>query len=346
MCNKKKKTTKSTTIDSISEIPILCIRKLGFTPSGTLTNYVGVIGIVLQILVPIGMINFCVQNRNDLFLLLEGVGFVLSNFESIARWYTLLRTSDLYQLNESVKELYKECESDDRKVLQKVNITLNKIIKAVGSLCICTTYGFVIFPILNGVLNVYFKRTEETLTIGIPYGAQLPFVSFDANIIFWPWFAALMFHGLNYIVLEIIVLGLLAVISINLGEQMKVLQRQFQNSDFSTMEYSKIRRIIAKHKKIIYINTHLKTTFKVCLFTQCLSGSMHLCAIAYRIAVYSSINDILVLIPYCMNLLSNLFVVCHSGQVIAYEVSSKLRLISNFLFIFLEFPAFLGHSNV
>lgn len=309
-------------MESLSKIPILCMEYLGSTVDGEFLNLLGFGGLILQTIVPIGMVNFCVIHRNELLGFLEGMGFVFSNFESISRWYTFFKTSDLYTLYKILQEMYLECDLKERKLLDKANFELKKIIKVMSFLNASSAYGFILFPFISGFLGVYIFKTKDSMELEIPYCSHFPFLPFENKVVFFIWFFTVVIHGTFFVVLQIIVIGLLALISINLGEHLKLLQNLFNKTEIDIGNgFSTIRNAIIKHKKIISVTFHLNETFKSCLFAQCLSGSMHLCVIAFQIVVSSSYVDVLVLVPYCANILLELFIVCYSGQIISYEVS-------------------------
>lgn len=307
---------------SISEIPLQCIQKLGFTSTGKLSNFLGITGLVIQILALIGMVNFCIQNRNNLLVFLEGMGFVFSNLENTSRWFTILHTSNLFKLYDSVKSLYQECNLEEKKELDEANFSLEKIIKSITALNFSSAYGFVIFPLASSLVNVYIMETESSVVVDIPYASHLPFVPFDNKVVFFGWFTILMMHAFFFVLMQIIVISLLALISINIGEHLKLLQNKFLLGDFRSGGHLKIRNAMIKHKKIIKLKNDLNDAFKVCIFTQSLCGSMHLCVIAYMMVVTKDLLNILILAPYCFTILSELFVVCYSGQIVMYEVGA------------------------
>lgn len=51
-----------------------------------------------------------------------------------------------------------------------------KVIQNISIFCACTTYGFVVLPIVAGFVDVYILQTEESIIVDIPYESHLPFV--------------------------------------------------------------------------------------------------------------------------------------------------------------------------
>lgn len=295
------------------------LKYFGLTSRNSLISIFGFIQIFFYFIPVIGILNFCFINRRNLLLVLKAVGFVLSNIENLSRWYTLLHSPDIFKLYQGIQELYDDCTVNEKNKLNKANASLRKIIRTLSIINFGAAYGLLGYPLVRGLLDIFVFKTKNSLDLEYPYCSQLPFVDDLPEIVFYSYYLIMVLQATFFTLNQIGAIGWMAVISINLSENLVILQNQFKNTQF--VGFSDIREAILKHKRIISLSINLNETFRLCIFFQSFCGSLHLGTIAYQIVEAPDLLAILNFIPYCLSISFDLFILCYCGQVINFEVS-------------------------
>lgn len=154
--------------------------------------------------------------------------------------------------------------------------------------------------------------------LSFPYGST-PFFDTSNDLVFTLWYILIVIHGTIFAVVQVSVVGLLALFSVNISEHLKILQTRFMDKEYLTRQ-EVIRDIVKRHVELIAMKNLFNETFKIAMFLQSLCGSMHLCTIAFQILVSSEPGNVIGCIPFITNILVELFIFCYSGQIITHEV--------------------------